>query len=110
MNRRTALRLVKDELDRALAQHPSFNSCHEGYAVLLEEVDELWDEIKKDQGSTHRGASEAVQVAAMALRYLINTCDEETSIQHDKKIRNHDAKVQVRGPVRHYDTHGGYSG
>ena len=37
---------VHTELTRANSIHPQFNSPHEGYAVLLEEVDELWQEIK----------------------------------------------------------------
>jgi hypothetical protein len=54
-----------------------FNGIHEGYAVLLEEVDELWDEVKKNPrkypggSGLHRDAmrKEAIQVAAMALRF-----------------------------------------
>ena len=36
-------KLVKDELIRARKNHGPMLSVHEGYAVLLEEVDELWD-------------------------------------------------------------------
>jgi hypothetical protein len=31
-----------NELSNACKHWPAFNSAHEGYAVLLEEVDELW--------------------------------------------------------------------
>jgi hypothetical protein len=34
------------ELERAEAKFAPFNSAHEGYAVMLEEVEELWDVIK----------------------------------------------------------------
>lgn len=62
--------LIDNEIFRAKQKHPgTFNSKHEGYAVLLEEVDELWDEVKKD-GSKARMKSEAVQVAAMAIRFI----------------------------------------
>lgn len=56
------------ELRSATAQFPPFNSAHEGYAILLEEVDELWDAIRaNDIAHAHR---EALQVAAMAIRLI----------------------------------------
>ena len=52
-----------------------FNSTHEGYAVLLEEVRELENEVffgEKKNGVNHkmRLRQEAVQVAAMAVRII----------------------------------------
>lgn len=61
---------VGSEVERATALHPRFNSSHEGFAVLKEEVDELWDAIKKND-ITH-AREEAVQVAAMAIRFLLD--------------------------------------
>lgn len=59
---------------------PPFNSAHEGFSILMEEVDELWDEVKKKQ--TNRTIvemrKEALQVAAMALRFAVEVCNEET--------------------------------
>ena len=60
---------VKEEYIKATSKFEPFNSAHEGYAVLLEEVDELWDEVKAD-ADPERLKEEAVQVAAMALRFL----------------------------------------
>jgi hypothetical protein len=61
---------VKAEVLRALKKFPRPQaSAHEGYAVLLEEVEELWDDIKANSLVTAR--VEAVQVAAMAVRYLL---------------------------------------
>ena len=101
MKRKTAITLVKDELDRVQTKHPPIASCHEGYAVLLEEVDELWDEIKGGQGAKHRGVSEAVQVAAMALRYLIDLCEETAATEHETKVKNYRPMTS---------SYGGYSG
>lgn len=62
--------MVRDELMRAIMKFGSFNSPHEGYAVLAEEVDELWDEVKaNDRG---RAITEAVQVAAMGARFVLD--------------------------------------
>ena len=63
------------ELTRAQSKFPPFNSGHEGYAVILEELDELWREIRSNQatpGRDERMRKEAVQVAAMALRFLVD--------------------------------------
>lgn len=61
---------VRAEVIAASEKHRPINSAHEGYAVLLEELDELWDEIKPDRGYTPAAAKEALQVAAMGVRYL----------------------------------------
>ena len=62
---------VQDELERA-AKWPPFNSAHEGYAVMLEEVDELkahvWTNQKKRDLVAMR--AEAIQVAAMACKFV----------------------------------------
>lgn len=68
------LQAVKDEVLRAKSKYPNnFNSLHEGYGVLKEEVDELWDEIKLKNPSKENIYTEAKQVAAMALR-IMNEC------------------------------------
>ena len=62
---------VRSELARAREKHPGQqHSLHEGYAVLLEELDEFWDEVKarSENRSQERTLSELVQVAAMAQR------------------------------------------
>lgn len=57
------------ELCHAYSKHGSDPwSRHEFYAVLAEEVDELWDAIKKDE-PIENVLKEAMQVAAMCLRY-----------------------------------------
>lgn len=68
---------VLEELARARASFPLMASAHEGYAILLEEVDELWDEIKKSPKKRDLAAmrKEAIQVAAMAIRLLEDVCD-----------------------------------
>ena len=65
---------VAIELDKALAQYPPFASAHEGYAILLEEVDELKAEVwlKPEKRSKERMRKEAVQIAAMAARFILD--------------------------------------
>lgn len=63
---------IAQEVQRARQKFKPFNSAHEGYAVLLEEVDELWEEVKIRQSLRDhtRMRREAIQVAAMAIRFL----------------------------------------
>ena len=72
---------VANEVKRASDTHGSMQSAHEGYAVILEEVDELWDEVKKNANRHPERAAlmrrEAIQVAAMAIRFVLDVCDKE---------------------------------
>ncbi len=56
-----------------------FNSAHEGFAVLLEEVDELkahvWTNQKRRDLEGMR--KEAIQIGAMAIRFAAEVCGEE---------------------------------
>ena len=76
---------VKKELISANEKNEPFNSSHEGYAVLKEEVDELWEAIKhgykrkqekiwndKSAMTAHKKdiKAEAIQVAAMAVKLI----------------------------------------
>lgn len=62
------LEVVLKELEQAEERFPEFRSLHEGYAIVLEEVEELWSEIKAK--NRQEAYHEAVQLAAMALRFL----------------------------------------
>ena len=86
--------LVDKELAAANERFPQFRSPHEGYAVILEETDEikeqleaaerylgyLWDRVKHDSPARSQAenlvlffsnvACEAVQAAAMAKKFL----------------------------------------
>ena len=73
-----AVKEIIHEYRRATKKFGSFASTHEGYAVILEELDELWDEIKKNS-SKEVMRKEAVQVAAMGLRFMLDCC---TGIEH----------------------------
>lgn len=65
-----ALMAVGMECELSREAHGRFHSAHEGYAILKEEVDELWEAVRQDD--LEHAAFEAVQVAAMAVRFI---CD-----------------------------------
>ena len=62
---------IERELIKATKKYGPFHSTHEGYAVIHEELDELWEEVKKNKLGAAR--KEAIQVAAMALRFLVDS-------------------------------------
>lgn len=67
--REELFRRVSAEVNRAYEKHGREPwGRHEFYAILKEEVDELWDAIKSDAPSDDV-LKELIQVAAMCFRY-----------------------------------------
>lgn len=68
------LKDVEAELERAESKHAPMNSLHEAYAVIYEEVDELWDEVRKrtSKRKPKNIRLELVQIAAMCARAAKN--------------------------------------
>lgn len=65
------LELTKAEVAHAVELHGEFNSAHEGYAVILEELDELWEHVRLKRADRDPVAMrvECVQIAAAALKF-----------------------------------------
>lgn len=94
-------KLAEEESTRSMVEHPLFNSTHEGYAVLHEEVEEaedelnevkcrmkmLWTDVKNNNKhlSTVKAvkayainlAAESIQVAAMAQKFIDSEANYE---------------------------------
>lgn len=66
---------VRLELDLATRKFGPMASAHEGWAVIQEEVDELWEEVKGTQDA-RRMREEAIQIAAMAMRFVMDVTVE----------------------------------
>ena len=71
-------RPILHEAIRASKKHPAMRSHHEAYAVIAEEFEEYWTEVKKG-GSTCPRDPEALKIelihtAAMCLRALHDLC------------------------------------
>lgn len=80
MKRYAALVLVEHSLDKAIALHGPMRGFHEAYAVILEELDEVWEEVKRIKSSsdpvTPEMVKELTHVAAMAMRALVDLCPD----------------------------------
>ncbi|TGE35894.1 hypothetical protein E4K67_22520 [Desulfosporosinus fructosivorans] len=88
---------VSKELQAAIEAHSLFTSPHHGYAIILEELDELWDEVKKRQPDVKNMRSEAVQVAAMAMKFILsieNDWKPVSEIEDEQKELQAVAKCQ----------------
>lgn len=66
--------IILAEFNAAASNHAPMNSLHEAYAVILEEVDELWEQVKLKQRLRNAAniKTELRQIAAMALRALVD--------------------------------------
>lgn len=62
---------VSVEAMSATDKHGLFVSPHEGWAVIKEELDELFDEIRANVGKKAGARHEAIQVAATAVKYVL---------------------------------------
>lgn len=82
------------ELDFARGRFERFNSAHEGFAVLKEEVDELWDSVRNN--SALGQMRECVQVAAMSLRFLVDLRAAEVLSPDVRFFKDGDAWCAVR--------------
>jgi hypothetical protein len=72
--RSVAVKEVLDLLSKELEERRSMLTMHDAYAKVLEELDELWDEIKlpANKRSLKAIRSEASQVAVRAIRLMID--------------------------------------
>ena len=69
------LDLVQEELAEAMEKFPPINSMHEGWAVVWEELDEAWEDVR----ACHlpNASAEMLQVAAMAIRFIYDLNQEK---------------------------------
>ena len=68
------LAAVYRELARARTKNGPMHSHHEAWGVIQEELDEVWDEVKRQQPDPQRIIAELVQVAAMCARWAEDVC------------------------------------
>ena len=75
---REALESIAQENHRVRVElgHPKLNSYHEGYGLLMEEVQELFEEIRQRYPEKDEIYTEAMHVAQVAVRRMAELCGE----------------------------------
>ena len=102
------LRVVGRELAAARNLHVvPLNSPHEAFAVIAEELDEFWDEVraKKEARSKERMRKELAQVGAMCVRAItdLNLFDDPSDPRTKGNIEAaHHAQAGGRSPRRRF--------
>ena len=79
-----AMAEVQAELMRAVSLYTGFRSVHEGAAVILEEWDEFWAEVKAKELDRAALRVEVKHLAAMAIRFMAELTEtpEPRHLQH----------------------------
>lgn len=83
------LKQVEKEAAKALKKHGPTKSVHEGYGILMEEVDEFWDEVKKrtENRNIENMRLELVQIAAVCYKIHQMLEDKNVPLQTNKQKR-----------------------
>lgn len=87
---------VRHELEQARQRHRrNITSPHEGYAVILEELNELWDVVraKHNADTDRRCVEELVQVAAMCQRMAEDLSLPVSAVLHRSRFASEEAYI-----------------
>ena len=66
------INLIIKEIGRIDKNGPAVNSVLEGYAILKKELDDLWDEIRKEPDGciTNVMRQHAIRLAALTIKFI----------------------------------------
>jgi hypothetical protein len=77
----TFRKLQEGKIEKARQDHGPYHSAHEAYAVILEELDEFWEEVRMRSENRDHGVMlrELVDIAVTAERaaYDLGLIDEK---------------------------------
>lgn len=79
----STIKAIESETKDAQAKYGNFNSTHESYAVLMEEVNEFWDIVQgnisygDEEWTKARMKSELTQIASIATRIIEQLEDDQ---------------------------------
>lgn len=80
MTNEQAAKLITDEVERAEAKHPKWDGIRHGHSVIEEEYEEFKGAVFADDHD--QAFREAVQLGAMALRYIKNHAPASVRMFH----------------------------
>jgi len=78
------MEVIREEYRRGVEKFGEYNSMHEAYAVIKEELDEFWEGVKKDDPDP----MELIQVCATAYRAFVELVGYgKLRKEHNKMMR-----------------------
>lgn len=80
MTNNQAAKLITDEVERSETKHPHWDGIRHGHSVIEEEYIEFRDAVFRDDHD--QAFREAVQLGAMALRYIKNHAPSSGRLFH----------------------------
>lgn len=75
---------IETERQKAISKHGLFNSAHEGWAVMAEELEEFWESVRADDPDP----VELLQLAACAKTMALQICAKHRGSIH-REGRDH---------------------
>lgn len=77
------IKAIIAEYNRAINRNGPFNSTYEGWAILIQKMEELWEEIKKVEAgnSGEKLHKYAAQIGALAMRFMVDLGTEEMALK-----------------------------
>jgi hypothetical protein len=71
-----AIRMIIPEYNQIIFKNPPLQNAHEGWAMIEQGMDKLWNEVKKDKQLRSEEAmrKEAILISATAMRFIIDLC------------------------------------
>lgn len=98
--------LISEELSRVDKMYPPMTSVEEAYAVIKEEFEEFWDEVKVKDHQRDWGnmATELVQTAAMCMRAYNDVVSKKIQELEEQEQEHLEAPISL-GYFYENDTH-----
>jgi hypothetical protein len=74
-----AIRMIIPEYNQIIFKNPPLHNVQEGWVMLEQGMEELWNEVKKDKNirSGELMRKEAIFISVTAMRFIIDLCMEE---------------------------------
>lgn len=78
-----SIKTIIAEYNHIIIRHAPFHSTYEGWALIKQKVDELWEEIKKEEAGDSKEVmmKEAAQIGAMAMRFIIDLGIDDKTVK-----------------------------
>jgi len=91
-----SIKAIITEYNHTIIKQPPFSSTYEGWAMIRQQVDELWEQVKKDETENVKAimCKEAAQIGAMAMRFMIDLGMDDKHLKMGSVTEGKKTKVE----------------